>query len=372
MMNNPAVRQIPLALRDLEDCQRSLNNGSKSFLFASYFLPAQVRQAATALYSFCREADDLIDQTDQPQQALVQVNHRIDCIYSDATLDSTADRALRSVVRHYALPRTLLDALIEGFAWDTSGRCYETLDDVEQYAARVAGSVGAMMSVLMGARDGQVLARACDLGVAMQLTNICRDVGEDAANGRCYLPVQWLHEAGASVDDVLQTGATAPLRAVVRRLLQRADVLYKRADCGIAMLPVDCRRGIHMARLVYSAIGGQIQQQGYDSISQRAYVPTTRKLALLAKHVFHDFVAEPYVLQLPSLGATAFLVDAVTDAAPGRAIDIYSGLTDKADSTGDELAAVLQLFDRLEQRKRHDLQANSGRIPLGFAGQIRS
>ena len=111
-----------------------------------------------------------------------------------------ADRALAHVVHRLAIPRLLLDALLEGFLWDANGRRYETLEEVHDYAARVAGTVGAMMALVMGAHTQRALARACELGVAMQLTNIARDVGEDARNGRLYLPRAWLREAGIDPD----------------------------------------------------------------------------------------------------------------------------------------------------------------------------
>ncbi len=107
------------------------------------------------------------------------------------------------VVRRSPCRAPCLDALLEGFAWDAAGRRYDTLDDLLDYAARVAGAVGAMMAVLMGVRDPALLARACDLGVAMQLTNIARDVGEDARAGRLYLPLAWLREAGIDPDAFL-------------------------------------------------------------------------------------------------------------------------------------------------------------------------
>ncbi len=105
-------------------------------------------------------------------------------------------RAFAAVVSCHEIPRALPDALVEGLAWDVAGRSYDTLAELEAYAARVAGAVGVMMALVMGTRDAGALARAADLGVAMQLTNIARDVGEDASMGRIYLPRQWLREAG--------------------------------------------------------------------------------------------------------------------------------------------------------------------------------
>ena len=130
-----------------------------------------------------------------------------------------ADRALADVVQQFAIPRTLLDALIEGFAWDAEGRRYEDISSVYAYSARVAATVGAMMTLLMGVRDPDLLARACDLGVAMQLSNIARDVGEDAANGRLYLPREWLREEGLDPDAWLAKPVWSPaLGRVVSRL----------------------------------------------------------------------------------------------------------------------------------------------------------
>ena len=356
---------------DLQHCRRALNNGSRSFLAASHLLPPQVRHAATALYAFCREADDLVDLGDDQALALVRVTERVDQVYGSAALVNPADRALRAVVRHYELPRTLLDALIEGFAWDASGRHYQTLAEVEDYAARVAGTVGAMMSLLMGAREPSVVARACDLGVAMQLTNICRDVGEDARAGRCYLPLDWLAEAGVSPDNLLQPQSAAGVRHVVYRMLSRAEQLYQRADSGLAQLPVNCQRGIRMARHLYASIGDEIAAADYNVLHQRAFVPAQRKLLLLAKHWMRRSTYQPAHLQLPALPATGWLVEAVSDATTGKRVDIYRGLLQRSSTTGDELVTVLRVIDRLENVKRTQLQAGSGKVPYGFAGVVR-
>jgi hypothetical protein len=184
-----------------------------------------------------------------------------------------ADRALACVVHQAGLPRILLDALLEGFAWDAEGRRYETLEDLHDYAARVAGTVGAMMSMVMDTRSPSALARACELGLAMQLTNIARDVGEDARAGRLYLPLQWLREAGIDPDAWLQQPEFSPAIAkVVQRLLHAADTLYRRAERGVAELPRDCRPAIQAARLVYAEIGREIEAAGFDSVNRRAVV----------------------------------------------------------------------------------------------------
>ena len=169
---------------DLQACRRLMRGGSKSFFAASLVLPPRVRAPATALYAFCRVADDAIDLSEQPAQALDGLRQRLDAVYAGTPQAIVADRALARVVERFAIPRSLPDALLEGFAWDAEGRRYESLEAVHDYAARVAGAVGAMMALVMETREPRALARACELGVAMQLTNIARDVGEDARKGR--------------------------------------------------------------------------------------------------------------------------------------------------------------------------------------------
>jgi phytoene synthase len=186
-----------LDARDLAACGAMLRAGSKSFSLAARLLPARVRESATVLYAFCRVADDAVDADTQASVATVDaLRARLTRAYAGAPDDTPVDRALAAVVARLRLPRALLDALLEGMAWDAEGRRYETLGDLHAYAARVAGAVGAMMTVVMGPRAPEVLARACDLGVAMQLTNILRDIVEDGQRGRVYLPSEDLERFG--------------------------------------------------------------------------------------------------------------------------------------------------------------------------------
>ena len=235
---------------DLQACRKLMRGGSKSFFAASLLLPARVCAPASALYAFCRLADDAIDLGQDPAAEMAGLRRRLDAIYDGRPGPQDADRALAHVVHRFAIPRLLLDALLEGFLWDADGRRYETLDDVQDYAARVAGTVGAMMALVMGVHTPRALARACELGIAMQLTNIARDVGEDARNGRLYLPRAWLREAGIDPDAWLRAPRfDAAMAGVVERLLQSADALYRRAEHGVAELPRDCRSAILAARL---------------------------------------------------------------------------------------------------------------------------
>jgi phytoene synthase len=264
-----------------------LRAGSKSFHLASRLLPMRVRMPTYALYAFCRHADDAVDEAASPRDARYAVDAlraRIDRVYAQRGLETVVEQAFARTVDRFAIPRAIPDALVEGMEWDVRVRVYDTASDVRAYGVRVAGTVGLMMTLVMGRRDPEVLARACDLGVAMQLTNIARDVGEDARRGRVYLPSDWLADAGVDRERLLASPAlTDGLRSVVARLLDEAETLYKRADAGIAHLPADCRTAIRAARLVYSEIGGTIRRAGFDSVSRRAVVPKRRKLWLLLR-----------------------------------------------------------------------------------------
>lgn len=324
-------------------CRELMRGGSKTFFAASLLLPARVREPARALYAFCRLADDQIDLGQDPQAAVGELQRRLDAIYDGRPQPVGVDPALAGVVHRYAMPRELLDALLEGFYWDTTARRYETLHDVQAYGARVAGTVGAMMAVVMGVRSEAALARACDLGVAMQLTNIARDVGEDARNGRLYLPRQWLREAGIDPEAWLQAPVfDARLGGVVQRLLQAAEQIYRQADHGIAELPRDCRPAIHAARLVYAEIGREIERLGLDSVQHRAVVSKQRKLALLARASGAAVMAPAAPRRsLPVLPAVQFLVDAAALPADASAA---SGPASR--SFDDRIAWVIALTER--------------------------
>jgi len=329
-------------------CAEAIRQGSRSFHAASLILPAKVREPAYGLYAFCRLSDDAIDLGGGCPTALPRLRERLDGVYEGRPQPHAADRVLADIVRRHAIPRVAPEALLEGLAWDTQGRRYESFEELCAYAIRVAGTVGVMMTLIMGVRDPRALARACDLGVAMQLTNIARDVGEDARAGRVYLPLNWLRDAGIDVARFLadpQPGDA--VRSVVARLLLEAEKLYARARAGIALLPFTCRPAILTAALLYAEIGREVERNRLDSITRRAHVSTPRKLALLARAV-----AVAPLLQndcaAPPLAAAAFLVEASCSApVPKPAPSSALGEIER------QLLCVLDMFERLERVERY-------------------
>ncbi len=323
---------------DLAACRTLLRQGSRSFFAASLMLPRRVREPATALYAFCRVADDAVDEArDRPRDALARLEERLDRVYAGVPRASPVDRAFAGIVAAHGIPRALPAALLEGFRWDVEGRRYADAAALDAYAVRVAGTVGMMMAVLMGRRSEPALARAADLGIAMQLTNIARDVGDDARAGRLYLPLGWLDEEGIDPDGFLAAPrATPALARVVARLLARAEAHYARAAGGIALLPADCRPAIHAARLVYREIGRLLARDGLDPVSLRTIVPGRRKAALLAEAV----------------AASALPAGPAAAPANPAARDLVAALAAPSGASVGGIGRLVEILTALEARER--------------------
>lgn len=278
----PALGRAPSeAELDESECRAIIARGSKSFALASLALPKRIRTPAQAFYAYCRYADDCIDESKDPAAQLERLESELaDCVRGrPASTPQSAN--LARLLDEYQLPPILISGLLEGFRWDVEGREYHGLEDLLECCVRVASTVGLAMCWFMGERDARVLARASELGMAMQLTNIARDVGTDAQAGRVYIPTQWFRNANIDNRRALLDAPTtwrAEYAPLVSGLCQAAEPLYARAELGIAALPRDCRLSIKIAARVYREIGRQLAQSGYDSVSQRSIVPTGKKI----------------------------------------------------------------------------------------------
>ncbi len=339
--------------RDLETCTEAIRHGSLSFHAASRLLPKRVRDPALALYAFCRLADDEVDLKAEKVDAVLRLRDRLDLVYAGTPQNAAPDRAFTAVVEQFEMPRALPDALLEGLAWDAEGRTYATLSGVKDYSARVAAAVGAMMCVLMKVRDRDALARACDLGVAMQLTNIARDVGEDALEGRMYLPTDWMDEAGIDRPTFFaDPRPTKALRGMVKRLVVEANRLYYRSEAGLPALPRGCRPGIYAARHIYAGIAGRLVAMNFDSISARARTTKGQKIGWLAQSVAQSgiSVVMPHspVLFAEPLPEVQFLVDAAAKDGPAiRSDSLFEALASLEAKRQSERAALIGARARL-------------------------
>ncbi|MEG9511245.1 MAG: phytoene/squalene synthase family protein, partial [Pantoea piersonii] len=224
-MNNPTL---------LHHAVETMEVGSKSFATASKLFDAKTRRSVLMLYAWCRHCDDVIDDqqlgfpgdlpsTQTPQQRLAHLELKTRQAYAGAQMHEPAFAAFQEVaLAHDISPAYAFDHL-EGFAMDVRGARYETFQDTLRYCYHVAGVVGLMMAQIMGVRDAAILDRACDLGIAFQLTNIARDIVEDARVGRCYLPESWLEEAGLDRLHFADRHHRPALAGLARRLVSEAE-----------------------------------------------------------------------------------------------------------------------------------------------------
>lgn len=281
-------------------CLRTLAQGSKSFAFAGRLLPAETRRDAATLYTFCRRVDDAIDDAPQGEahRALLGLQQRVRAVYQGEPQHEVAWQAFAELVRAVELPARYPNELLAGMEMDVVGVRYETLDDLLLYCHRVAGVVGLMMCHVLKIEHDQALRNAAHLGIALQLTNISRDVAEDWQLGRLYVPRSVLRAAGieflrSELGRPLPSRAAVPLSRCVRQLLALADRFYRSADAGLAALPWRSAFAIRTARAVYARIGGRLRARGYDALAGRAVVPTHEKLALLAGAAFASVAELP-------------------------------------------------------------------------------
>lgn len=270
---------------DLAVCLAVIREHSRSFSSASRLLPRDVRAAAVATYAFCRGADDDVDAAGSAAAARARherTRARLERIYAGEEMDTPVARAFQWVVQRHGIPRDEPEALLDGMAQDLGEVRVPTPEALLLYCYRAAGVVGRMMSRIMGRSDAAALRRAVDLGIAMQLTNVARDVGEDAERDRVYLPASWLAEEGSGAAEVRERSAAPGILRANRRVLALAERYYESGIGGIGLLPARCRPAIYAAALVYREIGREVARRGGDGVTSRVTVSPGRRAALLA------------------------------------------------------------------------------------------
>jgi phytoene synthase len=217
------------------------------------------------------------------RQILAELRTKTQAAIDDKPSEEAVFEGLRYVLKRNEIPGRYPLELLDGFEMDATGHQYGTLSETLQYCYYVAGVVGVMMAYVMGTRDPEALERATDLGIAFQLTNISRDVHEDAEVSRIYLPGDWLAEAGIPSEEILQPQHAAKLAKVVERLLNEADRYYKSADEGLRALGFRSAWAVAAARDVYRAIGQIVRERGEHAWQERVVVRKRRKLLGVAE-----------------------------------------------------------------------------------------
>lgn len=272
------------------ECRQTLAAHSRSFSLAARLLPADSRDEAAVLYAWCRRADDAIDEAPPAEQRarLTELERQLADVYAGAPQGDLMCAAFQAVVRRRRIPALYPAELLDGLRMDAVGQRYGSVEQLLGYCYRVASTVGLMMCHVLGVRNRRALTHAAHLGIAMQLTNICRDVAEDWNRGRLYIPDEVLAPLGAprlagELGGPLPEAARGPLSCAVAQLLALADRYYRSGDRGLSALPLRAAFAVRTARLVYATIGRRLAKQHFDVLAGRAVVPGWMKLWLTAK-----------------------------------------------------------------------------------------
>lgn len=301
-----------------------LRTHARSFSWGAVFLPADARDDAALLYAWCRHVDDLVDEATSSRLAAEALAGeraalRAAMARRSGAADGAAPRAgltgaFLDMADRRALPLEAAEALIDGMASDLGD--VQVADDAELllYCYRAAGAVGLLMCGVIGAVDEEAAPYAVDLGMAMQLTNICRDVLEDAERGRVYLPRTRLLAAGVEPGELLRgTADPAAVAGVVRDLLGLAEAFYRSGHDGMRFIPPRTRVAIRVAGALYREIGRELVRRGGDPLRGRTVVPRWRKAWTTAGALLASLVP------VPSRAAHAAELHALLPALPGVA-----------------------------------------------------
>lgn len=264
-------------------CRQTTRTHSKSFYFCSHFLPREKRRAIYAVYALCRHVDDAVDAAGirgerDAAAAVERWRVELEAVYTEGRAASPVLVAWREMLSRFRIRQELPLELMRGVLMDTQIKRYETWADLRVYCYRVASVVGLMSSEIFGYREPRTLYYAEQLGLAMQLTNILRDVGEDARMGRIYLPQEYLRRFGYAESYLLRGKLNEPFFALMSFEIERARALYREAEQGIPLLDADARFTVLLAARLYARILDEIERNNYDVYTRRAHLSLTEKL----------------------------------------------------------------------------------------------
>ena len=273
-------------LAAFEHARRITAYYSKSFYFSARMLPSERRWATYALYGFCRHCDNLIDVPRQRTEAEIlreikSVVEELRVAYDTGESEHPVIRAFILVAKSYGIPIAYPLDLLKGVAMDVQRKRYKTFEELSLFCYRVAAVVGLMMTHVLGYKDDRVFDYAKQLGIAMQLTNILRDIKEDKEMGRIYLPQTDLMRFGVLDQDILKEKMTPQLEALMKFQVARADSYYTEAMDGISLLNTESQYAIYSAAKIYRGILRKIEAQNYNPFLGRVFVPTIQKVGVL-------------------------------------------------------------------------------------------
>ena len=249
----------------------SLKKHGKSFYWASFFLPKRNKDAATKLYSICRFFDDLADDNNEDQTKILTGEFEKIC--------DDLSHPINEFFTSHNLSIKILGDLVDGLVKDQTDVRIKNEKELIQYAYQVAGTVGLMMSPLIMVNNNKANKHAIDLGIAMQLTNIARDIYEDALMNRIYLPQDWISNTDISeLTDISSNKDLIQIKSAIKKLILLSEIYYKNGFAGMRYIPLKTRLAIFFAAKIYRAIGQKIKKNRYEYSYKRIYVSTIEKL----------------------------------------------------------------------------------------------
>jgi len=263
---------------------------SKSFYISARMLPRERRWATYALYGFCRYADNLIDNprsrtTKELEEEVNSISKELRRAYRTGESEHPILKPFIIVALRYGIPIEYPLELLKGVLMDIKATRYQTFDDLYLFCYRVAGVVGLMMTYVLGYKSCNAFHYAEKLGIAMQLTNILRDIKEDKNMGRIYLPLEELARFGVSEDDIMNERMTPNFRQLMQFQVERAHQYYEQADKGIPMLERKAQFAIYSASKIYQGILRKIEARDYNSFMGRVFVPQMKKFGILVQEI---------------------------------------------------------------------------------------
>ena len=268
-----------------EYCRQVTRRASKTFYWASLFLPRHKRLAAWAVYALCRSVDDIADTPEKGSDPLTELAHwrqRLQHVYRGEVTHPIM-LAWADMLQQYDVPLQPALDLIDGVQTDLGAVRFDTFEELQRYCYRVAGTVGLLMAPVLGYASPDALPCAVNLGIAMQLTNILRDVGEDANLGRIYLPSAEIAQFGYCEEELLMGVVNASFVQLMQFQIARAESYYEEALPGIGLLDPSVQLAIMASARLYRGILGAITANGYDVFRQRAFVPLSAKVLMMPK-----------------------------------------------------------------------------------------
>lgn len=279
-------------------CRNITRKYARTFYLATRFLPNHKQRSIFAIYGLCRSLDDLVDEAeDLTVQNIVHLQKIGDRLeqwkeelrntYNGQPSGNPILLAFSDVLRRHKIDISLPFELIEGVCMDITKHRYETFTELYDYSYKVASVVGLMISEVFGYESEDALPHAVELGIAMQLTNIMRDIGEDLQRDRIYLPAEDLRAFGITEADLFDHRMSEGFIALMNYQIDRARTYYRRADKGIPMLSPDSQVPVRLARHNYARILDQIESNGYQVFSRRAYLSFTQKMSILPRVWWH-------------------------------------------------------------------------------------